>query len=86
MPSCYNESVYYKSYRNKLNTILKKSEKQLYSDFLAANKSNIKKTWQIMKNIVNKNKMKRLIPNSNFQMAVSQKINCLSVTNSMISS
>ena len=59
MPSCYNESVY-KSYRNKLNTILKKSQKQHYSDLLAANKSNIKKTWQIMKNIVNKNKMKKI--------------------------
>ena len=65
MPSCYNESVY-KSYRNKLKTILKKSEKQHYSDLLAANKSNIKKTWQIIKSIVNKNKMKKI--NSKFKL------------------
>ena len=59
MPSSHNE-ITYKSYRNKLNHILKKSEKQHYSDLLAANKSNIKKTWQIMKNIVNKNIIKKV--------------------------
>ena len=59
MPSALNE-ITYKSYRNKLNHILKKSERQHYSDLLTANKSNIKKTWQIMKNIVNKNKIKKV--------------------------
>ena len=52
MPSSHNE-ITYKSHRNKLNLVLKKSEKQHYSDLLAASKSNIMKTWQIMKNIVN---------------------------------
>ena len=59
MPSALNE-ITYKSYRNKLNHILKKSERQHYSDLLTANKSNIKKTWQIMKNIVNKSKIKKI--------------------------
>ena len=59
MPSALNE-ITYKSYRNKLNHILKKSERQHYSDLLTANKSNIKKIWQIMKNIVNKNKIKKI--------------------------
>ena len=59
MPSAFNE-ITYKSYRNKLNHILKKSDRQYYSDLLTANKSNIKKTWQIMKNIVNKNKIKKI--------------------------
>ena len=60
MPSSYNEITYNKSYRNKLNHILKKSEKQYYSDLLAANKSNTNKTWQIMKNIVNENRIKKV--------------------------
>ena len=37
----YNESKY-KTYRNKLNHILKKAEKQHYTDLLTANKNNIK--------------------------------------------
>ena len=50
----YSE-ITHKSYRNRLVRILKKSEKRYYSDLVATNKSNTKKTWQIMKNIVNKN-------------------------------
>ena len=41
MPSACNESKY-KTYRNKLNHILKKAEKQHYTDLLEANKNNIK--------------------------------------------
>ena len=33
-------------------------QKQPYSDLLTKNKDNIKKTWQIMKDIVDKNKKK----------------------------
>ena len=58
MPSALNE-IPYNSYRNKLNHNLKKSERQHYSDLLTANKSNINKNWQIMKNIVNKNRIKK---------------------------
>ena len=50
----------YKSYRNKLNHILKCAEKKYHSDLLDSNKDNIKKTWQIMKNIINKNKTKKI--------------------------
>ena len=50
----------YKSYKNKLNHILKCAEKKYYSDLLDSNKDNIKKTWQIMKNIINKNKSKKV--------------------------
>ena len=58
VPSACNESKY-KTYRNRLNHILKKAEKQHYTDLLEANKNNIKKTWQIMKDVVNKNKVKK---------------------------
>ena len=50
----------YKSYKNKLNHILKCTEKKYYSDLLDSNKDNIKKTWQTMKNIINKNKTKKV--------------------------
>ena len=50
----------YKSYKNKLNHSLKWAEKKYYSDLLDSNKDNIKKTWQIMKNIINKNKSKKV--------------------------
>ena len=59
MPSAFNE-ITNKPYRNKLNHILKMSERQHYSDLLTTNKSNTKKTWQIMKNIVNKNGIKNI--------------------------
>ena len=36
------------------------SEKKYISDLLRVNKNDVKKTWQIMKNIINKNK-KRMI-------------------------
>ena len=57
--SVENETKY-NIYRNKLNHLLKQAEKKHYSDLLEANKDSMKKTWQIMKNIVNKNKTKQL--------------------------
>ena len=65
MPSALNGIIYI-FYRNKLNHILKKSERQHYSDLLTANKSIIKITWQIIKNIVNKNKIKKIHSKFNF--------------------
>ena len=54
-----NENTY-KRYRNKLNFTLKYAEKKHYTDLLNSNKDNIKKTWQIMKNIVNRNKTRKV--------------------------
>ena len=54
-----NENTY-KRYRNKLNIILKCAEKKHYTDLLNSNKDNIKKTCQIMKNIVNRNKTRKV--------------------------
>ena len=51
--------IKYKTYRNKLNRILKVAERKYYSDLIDENKHNIKKTWQIIKNIVNKNIMRK---------------------------
>ena len=59
VPIAYNETKY-KSYRNKLTHLLVKTEKQHFTDLLAANQNNMKKTWQIMKNIVNRKKSERI--------------------------
>ena len=52
--------IKYKTYRNKLNHILKCAERKHYSDLLNDNKSNVKRTWQIIKFIVNKNKTNKI--------------------------
>ena len=52
--------IEYKTYRNKLNHILKCAERKHYSDLLNDNKNNVKRTWQILKSIVNKNKTTKI--------------------------
>ena len=51
----YNEQQY-KMYRNKVVKLLKITEKKYYNDILIKNKSNIRKTWLIIKEILNKSK------------------------------
>ena len=51
----FNETTYTR-YRNKLSRTLKKAEKKHYADILTLSKNNIRKTWQILKNIINKHK------------------------------
>ena len=57
--TAYNELMY-SMYRNKLKKILMKSEKDYYSKMLEANKGNMKKTWSILKQIINKKKYNKL--------------------------
>ena len=59
MKSVANE-MNYKSYRNKLNHIVKVAEKQHYSELLNNCQDDIKKSWQIIKGIVNRNKSNQL--------------------------
>ena len=49
---------YYKKYRNKLNQLIKTDERKHYHDLLIEHKSNIKKSWQIIKFVINKRKYK----------------------------
>ena len=51
--------VKYKGYRNKLHHVLKYAEKQHFAELLNNCQDNLKKTWQIMKKIVNKNKVRQ---------------------------
>ena len=46
----------YKRYRNKLNKLLLDAERNHYNDILNNNKNNMKKSWKILKEIINKKK------------------------------
>ena len=54
----YNESTY-KMYRNNLKKILLKEQKNYFAKSLEYNKGNLKKTWAILKGIINQNKYKQ---------------------------
>ena len=44
-----------KKYRNKLNKLIRITEKEYYTSKFESYTCNIKKTWQVIKNILNKN-------------------------------
>ena len=48
--------ITYKTYKSKLNKILKAAESEYYSKQLEINKHNMKKTWYIIKEAINKKK------------------------------
>ena len=50
----------YSTYRNKLKRILIKAEKEYYSKQLEAHKGNMRKTWCILKTIINKNRSRKI--------------------------
>ena len=49
---------YYKKYRNKLNQLIRTAERKHCHDLFIEYKSNIKKSWQIIKFVINKRKYK----------------------------
>ena len=53
--SVYNETCY-KSYKQILQNTLIAAEKQYYHELVTRNKDNMKKSWGIIKDIINKNK------------------------------
>ena len=50
----------YKEYKNRLTNLLRKLEKDYYEELLRVNKSNIKKSWTIIKEVINKRKNTKL--------------------------
>ena len=50
----------YKEYRNKIVFILRKAKKKYYSDFFKEHNSDIKKTWEGIRNLINVSKKKHL--------------------------
>lgn len=47
---------YYKKYRNKLNYLICISEKLYFKNLLESNKNNLRNTWKILNQIINRNK------------------------------
>ena len=45
----------YRIYRNKLKHILLRTERKFYADKIEENKSNMKKTWSVLKGVINRN-------------------------------
>ena len=54
-PTSYDISKY-KDYKNKLLSILKKEEKNYYRSEIHSNKNNLRKVWDIIKQVVNRKK------------------------------
>jgi len=46
----------YKTYKNKLTSVLRHAEKMYFKDLLDANKNNIKETWKIINSLTNRTK------------------------------
>ena len=53
-------TVSYTQYKNKLKTILRKTEKKYYKCLLETNKNNLKKTWSIIRSVINNCKPSKL--------------------------
>ena len=49
----------YKSYRNRLNKILSNAQRAYYEKILEENKGNLRKSWQILKDIINRKKQSK---------------------------
>ena len=56
IPTIRNETSY-KLFRNKLNHILKIDEKKYYREFIISHKDNTRKSWSIIKDMINKHRM-----------------------------
>ena len=50
--------LYYNMYRNKLNHLLRSTERKHYQELLQDHRNNLRKSWQIIKSVINKRKYK----------------------------
>ena len=62
-PTAHCKTVY-KDYRNKITALLRIAEKQFYQGQIIENKNNLRKTWGIIKQVINKTKIKKFVINS----------------------
>ena len=51
----------YKAYKNKLQEVIRKAEKQYYSNKIEESKGNLSRTWKILKSMINKKQVERKI-------------------------
>ena len=83
--SVYNETSY-KSYKQVLQRTLVAAEKQYYHELLIMNKDNMKKSWGVIKNIINRKKILYIRQNLCWAMARLLLIKSQYLNISMISS
>ena len=50
----------YKDFRNKTTALLRITEKQYYQEQIIENKNNLRKTWVIIKQVINKNENSKI--------------------------
>ena len=48
--------TFYKHYRNRLNQLIRTAERKHFHDILLEHKSDLKKSWQVIKSVINKRK------------------------------
>jgi hypothetical protein len=53
----YNRECFYKSYRNRLNHSLRLAKRLYYNETLDKSKSNLKRTWKILNEVINRKKI-----------------------------
>ena len=54
------KNKYHKKYRNKLHHLIKSAERKYYQELLLKHKSNVKKSWNIIKMVINKRKQRQI--------------------------
>ena len=64
--NCPEETSHYKKYKNKLAKVLRNVERKYYASLIEQHKSDLKKSWSILKNVLNRNKFKSV--NSRFKV------------------
>ena len=57
----------YKRYRNKLSHIIRISKKRYYKEKFAEMHNNLKKTWELINEVINKRNSKKSLPNKFYQ-------------------
>ena len=68
-PSTENKKIYC-SYKNKFTTLKRKAEKEYYCNELELARNNLKETWRIIKNIMNKNENPVALPGTYIKLRV----------------
>ena len=61
---CHRTRETYKKYRNKLTHLLRISEKKYVNDYLCKYSNDLKKSWNLINNIINKNTKHAALPDS----------------------
>jgi hypothetical protein len=64
---CYRNETAYKKYKNKLNHVIKTEKKAYYETQFLKYKNDIKKTWQTINEVLNRNKTRSKLPDTFLQ-------------------